>query len=1054
MTDLNSKDGIFGWMIKNHVAANLLMMFIIVSGFVAMLTNRMELFTDIDLQQISVSVSYRGASPEEVEEGVCIKVEEAIASIDDIKKIYSTASEGVGTVIAELEDFADTLDVLDDIKAEVDRIETFPEETEKPIIKELENEEEIITVVVHGRADQKSLKLIAEQVRDDLTEMENISQVSIAGVPVYEISIEVAEEMLRRYTLTFDQIADIIRNASLDVPGGSVKTEGGEILFRTKAQKYTGKEFEKITVLTKSDGTQLTLGEIANVVDGFEDEPVKTRFNGQLAVMVDVFRVGKQDTLDIVETVKKYLKTKRTQIPQAVSLSVWNDNSVYLKSRLHLLCKNAMIGLVLVYFCLSFFLNLRLAFWTTMGIPLSFLGALLIMPMIEITINMISLYAFIICLGIVVDDAIVVGENIYLYRNTPGISAYQASLRGVKEMAAPVTAAVLTTIFAFMPLMFTKGTLGKFLRVIPMVVISVLMVSLLEALFLLPSHLFTKIKKSNGGIIYKLQSFFGSKLMDFVNGPFAKFVMHCVRWRYITFSSGIFIFLITLGVIKGGYIEYTFLESVDSDMIFATLEMPQGTPSFVTEKIAQRIELAAVKAGKEIDSQNLNHGKKIIKSIATAVGQGPFMGGGPEGTRDQVAQSHIASVNVELLSGEERGISSAEFANSWRKNLGDIAGISSLKFDYALFSAGDKIKVQLSHRDFDKLLEAVEILKQKLAQYPGVKDISDDFQEGKREIKLNITPQGETLGLRLGDLARQVRQGFYGEEIQRIQRGKNDVRVMLRYPEEQRKSLIDIENMRVRLSDGTEVPFNVVADLQFGKGYSTITRADRKRVINVSADVDETIANADKINEEIFNQLLPLMKQNMPALNYDIEGELKSRIESMSSLGKGFIYVLFAIFILLAIQFRSYTQPIIIMSAIPFGLIGAVVGHLIFNKDISLLSVFGIVALMGIVVNDSLIMVDLINRERKKDIPLEQVLRDSATRRFRPIILTTLTTFFGLTPMILEKSLQAQFLIPMAISLGFGVLFATCITLLLVPSLYMILEDFHRILGIPSPHAK
>ncbi len=1053
MRDLKEeKIGVLGWMAGNHVAANLLMFVILVGGIIATLTNRMEIFPKIDTHQISVTVPYRGASPQDSEEGVCIKVEEALAGIEDIKKIYSTASEGSGSVVVEVEDFADTQEVLDDVKAAVDRIDTFPKETEEPIVAILEVPEQVVTIVLYGDASQKSLKKMAERIRDDLRETKGISQVGLSGVPLYEISIEVSEETLRKYDLSFDKVAKIIRGSSLDLPGGSVKTKGGEILIRTKGQKYVGKEFEDITILTKDDGSILKLGDIATVIDGFEETPVKTRFNRHPAVFVNVYRVGQQDTLDVVGKVKKYIEDHKATLPNGIHMAVWGDNSSILKSRLRLLIKNAILGLILVFLCLALFLDLKLAFWTTMGIPISFLGALWLLPLFDVTVNMISLYAFIICLGIVVDDAIVVGENIYEYRKSGKYNSYQAAVKGVTEMAAPVTFAVLTTIVAFGPLLFTKGRVGEFLRVIPIVVISVLAISLLEALFILPAHLSSSLNKTASGPIARGQKFLRDSLDKFVYGPFAKLVMFAVKWRYVTLALAVSALMLMVGARLGGYINFTFLNQVDSNNVFAILEMPQGTPIEVTTRIAKRIEAAALKTRDEIDAEGLNNGKSIVKAIATTVGQSALVGTGPEATKQGPARSHIASVNVELLGGEERNISSSEFANKWRAMVGEIAGATSLTFKYALFSAGDKIKVELSDRDPEQLNKAVALLKEHLSQYDGVKDIHDSFVEGKREIKLSLRPRGRSLGLTLSDLARQVRQGFYGEEIQRVQRGKDDVRVMLRYPVKERKSLWDVENMRIRTPDGREVAFDTVAKVKYGIGYSNITRADRRRVINVLADVDETVAKSDTINKEIFNEFLPKLQESMPSLHFGLEGEQRAKRESMGSLGFGFIYALFGIFVLLAIQFRSYAQPLIIMSAIPFGLIGAVIGHLIFGKDLSLLSVFGIVALMGIVVNDSLIMVDLINRERSSGIALKDVLRDSATRRFRPIILTTLTTSLGLVPMILEKSVQAQFLIPMAISLGFGILFATSITLLLVPSLYMILEDFHKFFGVKSPH--
>jgi multidrug efflux pump subunit AcrB len=970
--------------------------------------------------------------------------------------MWSSASEGFGTITVEVEEYADSRKVLDDIKAEVDRIITFPRETEKPIISEITTRFQVMSIVLYGYVSEKTLKNLAEQMRDDLTAMENISQVDVWGVRRYEISIEVPEENLRRYGLSFDDIANAIRRSSLDLPGGTIKSKGGTILIRTKGQMYVGDEFEKVVVLTRNDGTKLHLGKIANIVDAFEDSDVATRFDGKPAVMVNVFRVGEQGVLDLADTVKRYIANQRDQLPEGISIATWFDRSIMLNSRMHLLERNALIGLTLVFLCLAFFLDLRLAFWTTMGIPISFMGAFWLMPHFDVSVNMISLFAFILSLGLVVDDAIVVGENIFAYRQK-GIHPIQAAILGVKEMTAPVTMAVLTTVLAFMPLLVITGILGKFIRVIPIVVICVLMFSLVEALCILPAHLSGGVisdkKKRRLGPIGRLQHLIRNGLDRFVYGVFPRIVERVVAWRYVTVAIGIAILLTTIGYIKSGRMKFVMWPRVDADNIWVTLNMPQGTSVEQTKTVVHRIEQAARQVRNEIDAGKDEHSPSIFRHVATTIGIQPFTSGtrgGPVPGGGSLG-SHLAEVNIELLSGEERDITSPEIANKWRRLVGEIPGISLLTFTSELMSAGKKINVELSHRDFGSLLEAVEKLKLILAEYNGVSDIVDSFEEGKAELKLELKDTARTLGLTLSDLARQVRQGFYGEEAQRIQRGRDDVRVMVRYPEEERKSLADVENMRIRLPDGTEIPFNMVADVYQGRGYATINRADRRRVVNVTADVDNEVANANEINQDLFDTVLPKLQQDYPGLVFRFEGEQREQKETARSLSGGVIIALLAIFGLLAVQFRSYAQPAIVMSAIPFGLVGAVIGHMIMGFDLSMLSVFGIVALTGVVVNDSLIMIDLINRERAESIELHQVIRDSATRRFRPIFLTTLTTFCGLAPMLLERSLQAKFLIPMAVSLAFGIVFATGITLLLVPSLYMILEDVkNRIFSRPK----
>jgi multidrug efflux pump subunit AcrB len=1044
MDDLNKKKGILGWFASNHVAANLLMFLIIIAGLISIFGAKLEVFPEFSLDMINIMVPYRGASPADVEQGVCLRVEEAIASVDGIKRMTSTAAEGGGSTLVEVEEYADPTEVLDDIKAEIGTIITFPVETEKPIISELKSRHKVITVVVYGDTSERTLKKLAEQIRDDLTSMENISQVSVSGVRPYEISIEVSEETLRRYNLSLDAISMAVRNSSLDIPAGSVKTSGGEILVRTKGQKYYGPEFEKIIVLTGNDGTKVTLSDIAKVKDDFEDVDLLARFDGKRAASVRVSRIGEEDALDIARTVKKYIEQKKDYLPEGISISLWEDDTQILKARMNLLKKNALIGLVLVFICLMLFLNLRLAFWTTMGIPISFLGAFYIFPFFDVSINMISLFALIMSLGLVVDDAIVVGENIFAYRQQ-GMDRTEAAIKGVKEMCMPVTLAVLTTMFAFIPLAYTGGIMGKILRVLPIVVVGVLGFSLIEALLILPAHL-SSGRFSKNNIIVRFTDIINitteKGLMWFINGPFARFVLKAVRWRYVTLAVGVAIFLMTIGFITGGYIKFVFFDAVEADNMIAELTMPLGTPVEQTKEIIEGIEQAAFDVIAEFDSER--QGKpSLMKHIATTVGAQPTMArGGPvQVDMGSSAQSHLAEVNVELLGGEYRNVSSIELGNRWRQKVGEIPGVSSLTFISEFVSTGNPIEVELSHEDFDVLLTAVEEFKNVLRQYTGVEDIADSFEPGKAELKLDLKDTGRNLRLTLSDLARQVRQGFYGEEAQRIQRGRDDVRVMVRYPEQERRSLADVENMRIRLTDGTEIPFKEVAEVKYGRGYSTIQRVDRKRVVSVSADVDEAVANAREINIELAAKVLPELMNKYPGLQYRYAGEERERNESLGSLKTNFLIALLAIYGLLAIQFRSYSQPVIVMSAIPFGVVGATIGHLLMGFNLSILSLFGIVALSGVVVNDSLIMIDLINRERQSGTELHRVLLDCATRRFRPIMLTTLTTFCGLLPMIAEKSLQARFLIPMAISLAFGVMFATCITLLLVPSLYMILED-------------
>ena len=1043
------------WFVHNKVAANLLMLLVLIGGVISMLRMRQEVFPDIDTGLITVRVPYRGASPEEVEEGVVVRLEEAIAGIEGIKRIRSVAAEGEGTVMVELEDYVDERRVLNDIEAAVNRIETFPQEIEEPIISQASRRVQVISIVLYGEVPERTLKELAERMRNELTAMRNISQVELSGVRRYEISIEVSEEALRRHGLTFEQVATVVRQSSLDLPGGSIETEAGEILLRTKGQRYSGRQFEDLILITRNDGTVLRMGDVGRVMDGFEDSDIAAFFDGKPAAVLKVFRVGEQDALDVAATVKRYLEEQRELLPYGVSTDFWFDRSRYLEERINLLVRNAYIGLFLVFLCLTMFLNPKLAFWTTMGIPISFMGAFWMLPQFDVTINMISVFGFIVVLGLVVDDAIVVGENIFTYRQQ-GMNAAEAAVRGVREMAAPVTVAVLTTVVAFMPLLFTSGDIGKIISVIPLVVIAVLLASLVEALLILPAHLSDSPRGGASGPTIQGQSRVQTILDRFIQGPYMRTLRWAVHWRYATMAIAVALFAVTIGFVLGGHIKFVFFEEVDSDNLLAELTMPQGTPVEQTRAVVERIQQAAMRVGQQLDAEGETGTPSVFRHISTTIGQQPFKrlisrpGGAVLAT--SLGNSHLAEVNIELVSSQHRDIAAARIENLWRQEVGEIAGISSLVFQSSFFSAGEAINLELSHPDFDTTLHVVEQIKEALRQYRGVSDIQDSFLPGKREIRLSLREGGRTLGLTLADLARQLRHAFYGVEAQRIQRGRDDIKVMVRYPESQRRSLADIETMRIRLPDGTEVPFEAVAQVSRGRGYAQIDRAERRRIVRVTADVDETLpgVSADGINADLGNVVLPQLQQQYPGLLFGFEGQQAERRESMQSLGVYSVVALLGIFALLGVLFRSYVQPLIVMSAIPFGLIGAVVGHLIMGLNLSFLSAFGVVALTGVVVNDSLIMIDLINRRRSQDEPLRQVIMECGMRRFRPILLTTLTTFFGLTPMLLETSLQARFLLPMAASLAFGVLFATAITLILVPTLYMILGDLRNLVARPA----
>ncbi len=1043
------------WMAHHGVAANLLMLVFMVGGLVVGLNIKQEVFPEIALDKVQVSVVYPGAAPEEVEEGVLLIIEENVSGLEGIKKMTSLAVEGRGTVTVELLPGVDPDVALQDVKAEVDRIDTLPEEAEKPVITKLVNRVEVVSLVVYGQASERSLRESAETVRDELLALPQITQAELGGVRPHEIAVEISEENLRRFGLTLEGVAQRVRRAALDLPGGEIRAQGGEILLRLKERRDHGRDFEDIVVLHSPEGAQVRLGDVATIRDGFEQTDEFALFDGLPAAMVTISRVGDQKPGEIARTVLDYVAAKGPALPPSIRLATWNDTSELLQSRIDLLLKNALLGLGLVLLGLSLFLAIRLALLVMLCIPVAFLGALFLMPGLGVSINMISLFAFILALGIVVDNAIVVGENAFGHRSR-GLAPGQAAVLGASEVAGPIIFSALTTVAAFLPLLFVAGTMGKFIGAIPLVVIPVLTISLIQSLFILPAHLRKGLakQKKRKYFIKRWQDRLGAGLERFVAGPYARLLGLAMEHRYTTVALALAALILSVGLVGGGKVQFRFMPEVEADVITATLRMPHGTPVEQTTRVVEHLVRQAGLAVAEFDrGLLLGHSSDhpsdgtVMRHIYALVGAHLLPGGGPQGA-SKTSGGHLANVALQLKPGEERDVSSEAVARRWRELTGDVAGVESLTFKADLMRFGANIDVQLSHSDFDVLIPASEHLKAALADYPGVSDIADNHAAGKEEISIRLRAEAATLGLTEEDLGRRVRAAFHGAEALRLQRGRNEVKVMVRYPEDRRVSLADLENLRVRAPGGVELPLDMAAHLQQSRGYSAINRTDRKRVINVTATVDARTGNAQDILQNLRQTVLADLAADHPGLGFDLEGEERERRESFSSMGQGFLMALFLIFALLAIPFRSYSQPLIVMAAIPFGIVGAIWGHMIMGINLSMLSLFGIVALSGVVVNSSLLLIDFINTGRRDGMNVREAVLASGQRRFRPILLTSLTTFFGLMPMILERSVQAQFLIPMAVSLGFGVLFATGITLLLIPALYMVLEDGRRMLGL------
>ena len=1058
--------GVIGWFARNGVAANLLMVFIVVWGLLAMTGMPIEVFPSLATQSITVTVPYLGAAPEEVEQGVCLRVEEAVQDLEGVDTVRSTAAEGVATVVIELESGADTRDVLDQVKSRIDAITTFPDETEKPIIQEALIRRRVITVAVYGDVEERALKAVAEQVREGLSELPDITQVELDAVRPYEISIEVSEDTLRQYGLTFDEVVLAVRRSSLDLPGGAVRAREGEILLRTIGQAYRGAEFGGIVLRARPDGSRLVLGDIARVTDGFAETDVTSRFDGQPVALVQIYRVGDQSALRVSRQVRDFVAERSATLPPGLQMTTWLDDSVPLQDRLRVLLESGRLGLLLVFLVLALFLKLRLALWVSVGIGVSFMGALAVLPYVDVTINVMSLFAFILVLGIVVDDAIVVGENIYRHFEM-GKRGMRAAIDGARQVATPVTFSILTTVAAFSPLIYSmEGPSAAIARTIPMVVIGCLAFSLIESMLVLPNHLshlsHRREDRERHGIPrgwYRFQGFFAGRMKWVIERAYRPLIGRALEYRYATVAIAVAVFLITAGYIFSGRMKFEFFPDVEADNAVVLLTMPQGTPAEATLAAVGRIEAAAFELEEELRREG--HGD-VFRHVMATVGSQPYaalqqQSGPTAGFQVAVAAPHQGEVNVELMSSRERTIRATEVVRRWREKVGAVPDAVRVEYTASLVSFGAAVDVQLTGTNLDQLRAAGEQIKTRLADYPGVFDISDSFRAGKREIRLELDPRAESLGLNLEALGRQVRQGFYGAEAQRIQRGRDDVRVMVRYPLEERETLASLEDMRIRTPTGAEVPFSFAGRADFGRGFATIRRIDRRRVLNITADVDPGVVTANEVVGDLEANVLPEILAGYPGVDSSFAGEQEEQRQTFQGLFEALGVALIVIYALLAIPFRSYLQPMIVMSAIPFGLIGAVIGHRVVGLNLTMLSLLGLIALTGVVVNDSLVMVDFINRRLASGMRVYDAIRDAGAARFRPIVLTSLTTFVGLLPLLLERSFQAQFLVPMAVSLAFGVLFATAITLVLVPSLYAILNDFRSQLAVhgvkPPPEA-
>ena len=1035
------------WFAHNPVAANLLMTLLLLGGAAgAYLTNQEE-FPSFDIPAVTVNVPYLGAAPVEVEKGVCVRIEEAIEGVEGVKKIMGDATEGMCSVFAEMEIDADEILVLNEIKSRVDGINSFPQETEKPIVSKLTIARRVVQVAVSGDATERLLKEIARDLRDELAAVEGISQVSVDYIRPYEISIEVSEQTLRAYGITLEQVSRAIRQSSFDMPGGSIRSRSGEILIRTTGQAYYGEEFADVVVLTRNDGTRVMLSDIAEIRDTFQEGDLMAEFNGSRAAMVNVSQVGSEDLIKIAKDAQQVVADYQRQLPPGVTTDIWINTSLELQERMSVLTRNAGGGLILVLLILALFLQFRLAMWVAIGIPVALMGTLAFLPGMDITISTMTVMGFILVLGIVVDDAIVVGERVYGHEQM-GKSRLDAAIEGTWEVSVPVIFGVLTTIAAFLPLILVQGRMAEFFSPIGWVVIFALVCSIIESQLILPSHLAHRSTKvATQGLSKKWNDFQGGladALESFSRNRYQPFVRLVTQWRYAAAAVCLGLLIIALAMILSGRIVFGFFPAVEGNRVYAGLEMPEGVSAETTLEAARRIELAAQRLNEELTLE-LGLSEPLVQNTLVSVGQEVDRNG--PGRPMTAGRSNIAEVVIDLVVLEERNNLSAKIvANRWREAVGAIPDAVNLRFDADTYSTGAPIAYQLRGDDVDELRRAAEELKAELSRFNGVFDISDSFRSGKQEVQLALLPEARNLGLTLSDLANQVRGAFYGAEAQRIQRGQDDVRVMVRFPEAERKSIGNLEDMYIRTPNGSQVPFYSVAQFDIGRGYSRINRLDGKRQVEVRADVDRSAVTPEEISAAVRAELLPQFRQRYPDIDIQLGGEQEERAEALGGLAIGSLFSLVIIYGLLAIPLRSYLQPLVIMSVIPFGAVGAITGHYVLDQQLMFFSALGIVALSGVVVNASLVLVDYANRQRREGVETVEAILKATSVRFRPIILTSVTTFVGLIPLMSTSTPATAPFLPMAISLAWGVLFATVITLLLVPCLYLMVEDFLQLL--------
>ena len=1021
-----TKRGALAWMARDKVTANLLMLLLIVGGLFASWSIQKEVMPVFSADVVNVTVSYSGSTPEEIDLGIILPIENAIQGIDGIYQIDSTASSGNARVQVELLDGVDANQVLQEIDQEVSRITALPDEAEKPSVALRSRRRNVMAIMFYGDVDETVLRTVAENSRDRLLLDPGLTQVELKQAPDHEIQVDINPDQLRRYGLTVSDVANKINAQALDQTSGEINASGGDISVRVQERRDQINEFQNIPVKSLTGGSTLLLRDIAEVTRSFEDSPRESLYNGQPSLLVDIFRIGDQTPVGISDTVKNILPEIEASLPPGVTMEVTEDDSEVYNDRLNLLLKNAFLGLILVLACLSLFLEYRLAFWVTMGIPTSFLGAMILLPSVGVSINMMSMFAFIIALGIVVDDAIIAGENIY-HRQQQGMNFTDAAIIGAKDVSVPLTFSILTNMIAFLPIMVLPGMLGMFMKSIPLVVISVFAISWIESLFILPAHLGQMKEKSTsrfGLFMNKIQTRVDGKLQWFIEHVYRPTLDKALKFKYLTLALALAILATTLSWQASGRLGFVLFPTTDADYVIVTAKLPYGSPEESLRDVMNTLETGAIKVTEE------NGGDELVTGYESG-----FSG-------------ETVYVALYLTGPTVRPLNTEEVAKAWRKANGTITGLETISYNTTGHGPGGgaSISVELGHSDTRTLKAASDYLSNQLTFFNGVSDISSSFASGNPQMDVRISDEGLALGLTANDISRQLRNNLFGTTALTQQEGRNEVSVKVRLLEEYRQSEADLLDMMIRTSSGDYVPLTRVASIGRSIAPSTVTRRNGRRTVDVTAQMTPR-GDSPKVVESLQANVFPQMKTDFPGLDIQLGGHQRREAESMASLIKSCAIAMLFIYMLLAIPFQSFLQPLVVMIAIPFGLVGAFLGHMMLGYGLSMISLLGVVALSGVVVNDSLMLINTYNVYLKRGMFWRDAITRAASRRFRPIILTTVTTFGGLAPMIFETSRQAQMMVPMAISLGFGILFATFITLAIIPCLCAVIEDIRALFG-------